>query len=494
MAQNRRPTKPGTSKLSDVARHVVQPSGITSTGWPSVRDKCAELGIRFDDWQDGAGRLILAKRADGSYAASIGGVVISIPRQVGKTFLVGAIVFALCLLHPGLTVLWTAHHSATSEETFRKMQGFARRAKIKPHIAGTLKDAQTIEFVNGSRIMFGAREHGFGRGFDDVDIEVFDEAQILTDKALDDMVPATNTAANPLLFFLGTPPKPSDPSEVFERKRAAALSGDESDTAFIEFSADRGADPLDRAQWAKANPSFPRRTNEVAMLRMIKNLSADSVLREALGIWDEMAAKGVGLIDVDEWTSPALQIEPGAAPLTGAQAFGVKFSPDGATVAVSVALKPVGGVVHVEGVFHRPMLEGTRWLIDWLSTRWGGCTSIVVDGKAGAGAFVKGLRQAGCPVRKIVTPTADQAITAHREFLDAVINRTLTHIEDPALTDSVTAAGRRPIGNQGGFGFQSINDGDVTLAESAVFAHFGATNGRQPRTTSGNGRRAVVLT
>src|SRR4051812_29832013 len=107
------PTKSGTPRLSEAARHVVAPTGVTSTGWPAVRDKCRDLGIRFRWWQHPIGQLILAKRADGKYASTVGGTGLSIPRQVGKTFLVGAIVFALCLLNPRLTVIWTAHRMAT---------------------------------------------------------------------------------------------------------------------------------------------------------------------------------------------------------------------------------------------------------------------------------------------------------------------------------------------------------------------------------------------
>jgi hypothetical protein len=121
-------TKPG--RLSDVARHVVLPSELASTGWPAVRDKCAEFGDTFDEWQDGLGRAVLGKRADGLYAATIGGITLSIPRQVAKTFLVGRIVVALCILFPGLTVLWTAHHNRTLTRTFRSMQGFVKRKKV----------------------------------------------------------------------------------------------------------------------------------------------------------------------------------------------------------------------------------------------------------------------------------------------------------------------------------------------------------------------------
>lgn len=479
---------PGTRRLSDLARHVVVPSGIVSTGWPAVRDRCRDLGIEFDPWQDGAGRLILSKRADGSYAASIGGVVISIPRQVGKTFLVGAIVFALCLLNPGLTVIWTAHRSRTAAETFQAMQGFARRPQIAPHVAKVVLGSgeEEVRFTNGSRVLFGARERGFGRGFTLVHVIVFDEAQILTENAIDDMVPATNQAENPLLLFTGTPPKPSDPSEVFSTKREDALSGDVDDTVYLEFSADHGCDPMSRAQWAKANPSFPKRTNEAAILRMRKNLSADSFRREALGIWDPVQA-GASVIDADLWASRVVA----EAPLGGSVAYGVKFSPDGSLVALSVALRPIEGPVHVEGVAHRKVSEGTRWLRDWLGERWDGAAAVVIDGKAGAGAFLKSLERAGMKGRKMVAPSSDQVVTAHSMFLTAVTDGGLSHIDDPVLSGSIASAGRRPIGTAGGWGFRSLDGGDVTLAESAVMAHYGASTAR--KSTRPGGRKVVVL-
>ena len=221
----RLPTSAGS--LSDLARHVILPSGIVSTGWPAVRDTCHGWGVTFDEWQDGLGRAILAKREGGQYAAGIGGVMMSICRQVGKTFTVGMMIMALCVLFPGLKVVWTAHHTRTSDETFKSFQGMAKRKKLAPHIliVRRANGQQEIEFVNGSRIMFGARESGFGRGFDEVDVLVFDEAQILTQKAVDDMVPATNVSANPLILYLCTPPKPSDPSEVVSSRRRDALAG-----------------------------------------------------------------------------------------------------------------------------------------------------------------------------------------------------------------------------------------------------------------------------
>jgi hypothetical protein len=63
---------------------------------------------------------------------------------------------------------------------------------------------------------------------------------------------------------------------------------------YIECSADPDADPDDREQWAKANPSYPHRTPLESMLRLRENLPSDeSWKREALGIWDAVASKGV---------------------------------------------------------------------------------------------------------------------------------------------------------------------------------------------------------
>jgi len=287
-------TKTGTRKLSEVARHINQPVGIVSTGWPAVRDRLARFGIPFDVWQQGAGRLILAKRDDGIYAAGVGGVVISIPRQVGKTYMIGWIVFALCTIVPGMTVIWTAHHTRTSNETFGKMRAMARKKKVIPYIDAVraANGEQTIAFKNGSRILFGARDQGFGLGFDMVDILVLDEAQRVKEVAMADMVPATNAAPNGLVIMMGTPPRPTDSGDVFAARRKDALAGDP-DTLYLELSADPGAKIIDWDQIGKANPSYPHRTGKTAILRMQKLLGSDEgFYREGYGIWDEDTVGG----------------------------------------------------------------------------------------------------------------------------------------------------------------------------------------------------------
>lgn len=465
-------TKSGPRKLSEVARHVVIPAGIVATGWPSVRDRCAQFGIGFDFWQDGIGRLVLAKRADGKYACSVGGAVLSIPRQTGKTYFAGWLVFALCTLVPGLTVIWTAHHSRTSNETFAKMQTMARRKKVEPYIQAVRAShgEQQVSFKNGSRIMFGARESGFGRGFDKVDVLILDEGQILTENAMTDMVPATNAAPNGLVILMGTPPRPKDPGEVFLNRRQDALDGDK-DTLFVEFSADPSAKIIDWAQLEKANPSFPHRTDRTAILRMQKLLgSDDNFRREAYGIWDE-ELKSRKAIPSKPWS--VLAVGAGKVPAVGRKVFGVKFSSDGAHVALAGAIRPDVGPVHVEGIRQENMGSGTSWLVDFLAARRSEVSLIVVDGKAGVGLLTNLLADAGVRGKVVHVPSLDEVISAHSIFLNSVATGDLTHSGQSELDDQVRVAVRRKIGNNGGFGWEG-SDTAVTLLDAVTLAFWGA--------------------
>ena len=108
-------------KLSSVTKHLVIPSGIETTEWPILEGHLERLEWPLDPWQVGLCTVATGLRADGKYACGVGGMVLSIPRQVGKTYTIGGLVFALCMAKPDTLVLWTAHRARTHNETFRDM-------------------------------------------------------------------------------------------------------------------------------------------------------------------------------------------------------------------------------------------------------------------------------------------------------------------------------------------------------------------------------------
>lgn len=456
-------TRPSTPKLSEAARHVVIPQGIKTTGFPRVRAKAAQLGLGFDPWQEGAHTITLGKRDDGKYAATVGGVVWSIPRQVGKTYAIALLLVVMCILFPGFKVVWTAHHARTATSAFRSMQGLCRRKKVAPHVEGIRQanGEQEITFRNGSMIMFGARAQGFGRGFDAVDAMVFDEAQILPEKALEDMVAATNQARHPhgaLIFFIGTPPRPSDPSEAFTMKRAKALQGGSKDTVFIEMSADPDADLDDRKQWLKANASFPTRTPEESMLRLRENLATDDAWkREALGIWDEIGSTHVfGPLGWEQVARPG--VKPAKVATLG---LSVSVGRDHA----SLVACDTSGDVPVLGVADRR--DGVGWIVPEakrLQDEYG--CKVVVRGRGPGSDLIPALEAAGVEVT--ICRSNDYA-DACANIFDAVRETKVAHADHPVLNAAVAGAHKRQ--REGSWVWDARNsEADIDTLEGATVA------------------------
>jgi phage terminase large subunit-like protein len=433
------PTKSG---LLANARHLVLPDGIRSTGFPSVEATCREVGILFDPWQQELNRCILSKDQFGDYAADT--VALSVCRQSGKTFDIGGIVFADSIINPGTTTVWTAHRFAVARETFNELRALASTPKMLPHVdpdaITSAAGNECIPFRNGSRILFKARERGAIRGFTKVRRLILDEAQILTDSALSDMVPTMNQADNPQIILMGTPPQPNNPSEVFTQLRSEALNGESEGVIYVEFSADPDCDSDDRAAWRQANPSYPKRTKAAAITRMRKLLGEADFRREALGIWDSDDESM--LVDLGAWDS--LQV-PASSARPSPFVFAVEVSPSRKWASVSIA-----GLVQVNGedrvalqVAHSE--RGTGWVADWIAERtekWSPL-AVAIDPGGPAGALIPAFAERG-----IEPATVSLREIAHGcgMFVDAVEARRVAHVGQDLLRISIEGAKPRRVG------------------------------------------------
>ncbi|MCK2034475.1 hypothetical protein [Microbacterium sp. KSW4-4] len=503
-----------TRPLSEVARHVVAPSGIVDSVWFELEERFDEWNIRFDAWQDGAGQLLLGTRESGKYAATVGGSTLSIARQVAKTFLVSRTTFGLCTYEDDQTWLWTAHRVRTATQTFQKMAGFAQHKRVRPYLAPgatngirSANGEQEIRFRNGSRILFGAREAGFGRGFDEVDGEVFDEAQILTEKALEDMIPAMNQSRNPrgaMAVFMGTPPRPTDPGEVMKARRRKALSVapaqfsivTHGDALYIECSADAdvgrpGGPSLDDPEQIKlANPSYPHRTPPESIARMRENLVSDEAWRrEALGVWDD-DTQGARRWSDDFWSSCGTN----EAPADGVRSFAVAFSLDGKSLAVAGASK-TDELVHVEIVDAARVADG--WsiddglepLADWLAARKERTAQISILGKAGV-SLVTALKEKGVPSSMIHAMTTGDYFSANAMTENAIREKRVSRPFGEAgdvLDAAVAVCDAKTRGSGWGW-IATVPDVDKEPLEAFCAAYWAArTTKRVP------GRKQVLL-
>jgi len=386
--------------------------------------------------------LALGLRKDGEYAADT--TVFSIPRQVGKTYLIGCVIFALCLMKPGLRVIWTAQVKDTALETYAKFVELVDASpRLRRHIGRmpSGKGDEAIVFVNGSSIEFGARESGFGRGRTDVDVIVFDEGQHLSTNALENLGAAQNVAVNPLCFVMGTPPRPQDKGEWFSLLRQEALDGESDGTLYIEFSADRGAEPMDRDQWRKANPSFPLRTSERAMLRLRKKLkNPDSWNREALGIWDKVDVQQ-RVVTPSLWNR-LVEDEPPEQDVPPS-ALAVDMSHSRVVAIGGCWLKhdrPYVELLELDAV------SDTTGAVQYLAERAGRRIPVVIDADSPAVSMVPDLKALKV---KVVVATVPEVGKACGGWMDDVLEHRLSHAGQSQVDDVLALVRKRSIGKAG---------------------------------------------
>jgi hypothetical protein len=438
---------------------------------------CRRIGIVFDPWEEDLNRCLLAKNRSGLYAADT--ALLSIPRQVGKTFDVGAVVFADSIINRGTITVWTAHRFKVARESFSEMRAWAKSPLLAPHIdydeITTGAGNECIPFRNGSRIVFAARERGAIRGFTKVRRLVLDEGQILTDHALADLVPTMNQAANPQIVIMCTPPKPSDPGEVVTRLRAEALGGGAEGVLYVELSAPPDCDSGDRAAWRKANPSYPARTPARAILRMKKLLSPGDFRREALGIWDDAGGRKIGPA---QWAACLDAGSQAADPV--ALAFAV--SPDSSRSAIAAGGRRADGLGHGELIDHG---QGTAGLIDRvleLAEKWDPCV-LVMNPAGAAGAFEKELIERGfaaVPPGKIPPPGKRRLqVTSMREYAQAcgaladdVRNDQWRHLGQRQLDEAADGARTRPLADAWAWSWKD-SLADIAPLEAVTLARHG---------------------
>lgn len=417
---------------------------------------------------------------------------LSVPRQNGKNAVLEAFeVYQLAVC--GAHILHTAHRVKTAKKSFMRLVKYFKSRKY-PELSGLVENIrytngeEAIYLSNGGSVEFSARSRAGARGYDDIQIVVFDEAQDLTDDQLSAVMYtlAASSTGDRQMIFTGTPPDPQSPGAVFGRVRDAALKRPGARTLWHEWGVtelpDRKAtfaDVLDSVYLA--NPSMGYILDEEFTETEFNNSDIDGFARERLGWWSEQSAAAA--IEKAIWKGCAIARD--EAPDGGKKAFGVKFAPDGHLVAMSACLIPDdGGPAFVECIGTGSMADGTRWLSDFLATEDMEETTaaIAVDGKAGSGALIDKLLEV-YPRQAVMVPGSRGVMDASSMFEQALRERSVTHWDSPggeqrALDDSALAAVKRPIGSDGGWAY---GGDDSAIIESAVLAFWAAkTTKRDP--------------
>lgn len=431
-------------------------------------------GLTPDPWQQTVLDDWLAVDEDGKYVHDTCGL--SVPRQNGKNGVLEVReLYGMTVV--GERILHTAHEVKTARKAFLRLLSFFENEREYPELVEVVKcirktnGQEAIELTNGGSIEFSARSKGAARGFT-VDVVICDEAQELSDDQLEALMPTS--AAGPLqnsqLILLGTPPGPTTNGDVFPRTRKGAFGENAEGTSWLEWSVDEVGDVFEESRWEETNPALGYRLTRKAIEKEIKTMSPDGFARERLGWWAADIANAC--FKVKDWEKLAATFtdEEVEEQAEWKRALGVKFSADGATASIAIAIWSQGATPHVEVIESDSTAFGIAWAVETVTRMWEKVSLIAVDGKSNAQTFINELKDEGVSKKAVLLAGAAHVITASSMIVNAVGSGELTHNNQPALNDAVAIAQKRKIGADGGYGFKSANDTDVTPLEAAALA------------------------
>lgn len=427
-------------------------------------------GLTVDEWQRNILIDWMGRKEDGSWSASVGGL--SVPRQNGKTLNANGRIASGMIMNAEW-IIYTAHLQKTSSETFLELKGIFETPQLFKYVK-EIKSAigrEQILLKNGGRVVFVARTRNGGRGLHG-DLLIVDEAQEITPEQLASFLPALSASKNPQTIYLGTPPDENTPGTVFRNIRKRATGGNAETTAWAEWSVDEIGNVHDKERWAKTNPALGKRIKIATIEAECEQMDADTFARERLGWWSPIAADNIDYaIDKKSWLAcKSTELKP-----EGKTAYGIKFSADGSTVCLCGAVCPTDGKARISLIDIKPTAIGLSWLANWLNSRYGQASCVVIDGRNGVDVLVDKIADTWKHKDSILRPTVKDVLASVSLLTDEINEKTVTwYAEQDVLNESAITSTKRAIG--GGWGFGGENS---TPIEAAALALWGCRNSKR---------------
>jgi hypothetical protein len=408
-------------------------------------------------------QAVMAERPDGRWAAQTTGRAMA--RQNGKGDELEVPEF-WGLVQRSEAILHTIHDAVLlATQTQQRMLALLEhpdlRRKVKRKWMGT--GQQMIEMRNGGIIWYRTRTGGGGRGVDDIDRLVIDEAQHATDEHLAAITPILFANSNPQLNIAGTAGL-AGKSEWWWSQRIRALSGDPGAFAYMEHSAEvvtleadgtvvqTPDDTLDRDVWRRNNPAIGcgRKTDGMEFLEeQLHRLGVDAFAQEHLCVWapPPQQDKADAKIPGDAWAGT---VSVPADAQVGHVTIAYAVSRDGEWSSIAVGSGSVADP-YVEVIEHR---QGVGWLpqrLVELADRWEPLAvgwNNAGPAAAQAGAVLDAFRTAGVDVA-LLNPvnTSDYKAACGGFYSDVVEGRLRRPDGQGPLDVAVAEASERPLGD-----------------------------------------------
>jgi hypothetical protein len=396
-------------------------------------------------------------------------VIITVPRQSGKTLAFSAVMEHRSLIVPRARV-WFCQQTGKDAVDWL----------INEHVPllGSFGDEIEVRRAAGSEHVRWRRSGGMVRPFPPTpdalhsktsDLVVVDEAwafDLVRGRALDQaIVPTQATKPNAQVWKVSTA---GDDASTWwlgsvEQGRAAVRAGRESGVAFFEWSCPDHLDPCEESSWPLFHPAYGRTIHAPAMRAALEQLGAEEFARAYGNRWIHTSAR---VIPVGVWTSAA--DADGPLPAIGGLSLGFDVALDRSDACIVAAWRDSGGVSRFEVADHRP---GAGWVVPRLVElveRWSplavgydaaGPALDIADEASRSGVTVTGLK-------------AKEYAAACAALLETLTSGKVRYRPHPALDDAAASAGRRALGDAWAWGrrLTSVSLSPLTAATVALWS------------------------
>ena len=398
-----------------------------------------KLGLPFMPWQQLVADVGLELLPSGLPAYRT--VIVTVPRQMGKTTLILALALHRAIFWPGRRQ--RIYYSAQTGQDGRQkviddwvpiLEGSSLMAAVRQVRKGT--DQVSIIFRNGSRIDVMASSEHSGHG-KTVHLALIDEAfSDVDDRREQAMIPAMKTITDAQEWITSTA---GHEGSVFLNRqvdlgRAAVADALDTGIAYFEWSADPEA-PIDNpATWYSCMPALGHTITEAVIRYDLAKLPEGEFRRADLNLRTISQER---IIPVEVWRAVCDE----HLVLDGSISLGVEASPDRS----SASIVAVDSMRRAEVIDYR---EGVTWLLERLpelATRYK--AKVAIDAKGPAGSLIPELATAGVRVEQYGN---DAVAGATARLYDAIADRQVKvrSIAGDPLDRAVAGARKRISGER----------------------------------------------
>lgn len=433
---------------------------------------------------------------------------LTVPRQNGKSYLLGALVFLLMLILQRSGV-YTSYRAESALDLYQKMRDVIDKNKVlRAYFPDSHQPSRKLS--SKSKLWLQALDPKTGKGFARVDFYtrlggsgrggskgfiIFDEAQEMSESEESAWAP-TAGATKGVIFYVGTAATFEDAAQLgrgagktasktfFANVRARVLGQGVKKVSWNEWGVTHATSSDDVDAWYEANPSLNLGTNSSVGLDedyfASIVMSDESFLTEHLGYWPSQAKQRA--IDITRWEQLATPSFPTDWDSNITFGIGIKtnITQDKAHVAIAIRT-PEKTYVQVVREFDlsEPWVE-KAWEYIEPYVKHGKTAEIAIDGSVGRyelQAYMQqhrawNLKSARMKQGKIRMIGGNELAEASSFVLSSIKLKEIAHLSQPVLDAAVEDAEKRYFSrNASGYGFQSISGKvDVNSLETVALA------------------------